>query len=67
MYILYISINFNEFADRKVSGDEMPGLLVSHGRIWSQQRRIALRTLRDFGFGKTGLCFLTLSFGKLEN
>jgi len=40
---------------RKVKGPEMPGILMSEGEIWVQQRRFALRTLRDFGFGKQGM------------
>ena len=40
---------------RKVKGPEMPGILMSEGEMWVQQRRFALRTLRDFGFGKQGV------------
>jgi len=40
---------------RKVKGSEMPGILMSEGEMWVQQRRFALRTLRDFGFGKQGM------------
>ena len=40
---------------RKISGDEMTGVLLSAGYIWHQQRRFTLRTLRDFGFGKQGM------------
>jgi len=40
---------------RKVKGPEMPGILMSEGDMWVQQRRFALRTLRDFGFGKQGM------------
>ena len=39
---------------RNVKGPEMPGILLSEGDMWVQQRRFALRTLRDFGFGKQG-------------
>ena len=39
---------------RKVKGPHMPGILMSEGHVWQQQRRFALRTLRDFGFGKQG-------------
>ena len=39
---------------RRVEGSEMPGVLMSVGDIWHQQRRFTLKTLRDFGFGKQG-------------
>lgn len=29
------------------------GIVFTHGDQWSEQRRFALRTLRDFGFGKS--------------
>ena len=31
------------------------GVILSEGRTWVDQRRFALRTLRDFGFGKQGM------------
>ena len=40
---------------RKVSGDEVPGVLLSDGNMWHHTRRFTLRTLRDFGFGKQGM------------
>ena len=31
------------------------GLLFNDGQSWKAQRRYALKTLKDFGFGKKGL------------
>jgi len=31
------------------------GILQSEGRVWVDQRRFSLRTLRDFGFGRKGM------------
>ena len=31
------------------------GVILSEGKTWVEQRRFALRTLRDFGFGKQGM------------
>ena len=47
----------NDFGkkDRKVHGSQFPGIVFSVGETWKQQRRHALRTLRDFGFGKQGM------------
>ena len=41
--------------DRRVESKEIPGVILSEGRTWVDQRRFALRTLRDFGFGKQGM------------
>lgn len=35
--------------------EDFPGVILSEGRTWVDQRRFALRTLRDFGFGKQGM------------
>merc|ERR1712241_1049472 len=42
--------------ERKVKSTEhFPGVILSEGKTWVEQRRFALRTLRDFGFGKQGM------------
>ena len=32
-----------------------PGIVFTHGKYWQDQRRFLLRTLRDFGFGKSSM------------
>ncbi len=34
---------------------DIAGLVYSSGSEWSEQRRFALRTLKDFGFGKKSM------------
>jgi methyl farnesoate epoxidase/farnesoate epoxidase len=38
-----------------LAGKEKWGLVVSEGQNWAEQRRFALRHLRDFGFGKKSM------------
>merc|ERR1712212_90334 len=45
----------NEMERKLKPGQDVPGVLMSEGRIWVEQRRFALRTLRDFGFGKSSM------------
>jgi len=41
--------------DRMIKGKEIPGVILSEGKVWLDQRRFTLRALKDFGFGKTGM------------
>ena len=45
----------SELERRLWAGQEIPGVLQSEVRTWLEERRFALRTLRDFGFGKSGI------------
>ena len=52
------NVPFNEFrpGHATVGKDNVgrnPGVLLSQGQDWSEQRRFLLRNLRDFGFGKS--------------
>jgi hypothetical protein len=31
------------------------GIIAGSGKLWQENRRFVMRTLRDFGFGKTAL------------
>ena len=35
-------------------GGPIEGVVFSQGSVWAEQRRFTLRTLKDFGFGKSG-------------
>ncbi len=39
----------------EITGGEQRGLAFNEGQAWSEQRRFALRNLRDFGFGKKSM------------
>ena len=41
--------------ERRAGGPGLPGVILSEGRTWADQRRFTLKTLRDFGFGKQGM------------
>ena len=45
----------NEMERKLATGQDIPGLLISEGRTWVEQRRFSLRTLRDYGFGKSSM------------
>ena len=61
-YIICFLKVFENLFLRKLSEDqEMPGILMSHGSIWQQQRRFTIKTLKDFGFGKQGIFISTQS------
>lgn len=36
-------------------GEDNGGIVFTHGQQWTEQRRFALKTLRDFGFGKKSM------------
>jgi len=36
-------------------GGPLEGVIFSQGSVWAEQRRFTLRTLKDFGFGKSGM------------
>ena len=38
-----------------MDSEDFPGVVFSSSKTWQEQRRFALRTLRDFGFGKQGM------------
>ena len=42
----------NEMERRLKAGQDIPGVLISEGRTWVEQRKFALR---DFGFGKSSM------------
>ena len=41
------STNFHNFL--------LQGIITTDGQVWIEQRRFALKHLKDFGFGKVGL------------
>ena len=46
----------------------MQGIVFNDGKEWSEQRRFTLRTLRDFGFGKSSkIIQIMLTFSKIQN
>nr|APH81377.1 cytochrome P450 CYP3036A1 [Tigriopus kingsejongensis] len=51
---------FNVYS-RYGDGHTARGLMFSEGDEWLEQRRVTLRHLRDFGFGKTGMEALILN------
>lgn len=34
---------------------QSPGVIMTNGQIWREQRRFLLKNLRDFGFGKNSM------------
>jgi len=45
-----------------ILGDEF-GIMQASGNVWEEQRRFSIRTLRDFGFGKTSMEEMILEEG----
>ena len=39
----------------KENEGKVPGVIFTHGKFWTEQRRFTLRVLKDLGFGKTSM------------
>ena len=46
---------FLDYRSQKMPGDSLVGLFLSQGETWKQQRRFTVKTLGDFGFGKSSM------------
>ena len=47
--------SFGPIRGTKSYNDPLPGVIFTNGKEWTEQRRFLLKTLRDFGFGKTSM------------
>ena len=46
---------FLDYRSQKMPGESLVGLFLSQGETWKQQRRFTVKTLGDFGFGKSSM------------
>lgn len=53
------------YRSQKVAGNSLHGLFFSQGDTWKQQRRFTVKTLGNFGFGKSSM--EDLVWQELEN